>query len=144
MKTGTVKEIKTHEYRVGLVPASVRELVHHGHKVVVETICGAGVGFSEGDYERAGAPSAAAPKVLTEDIIKTMRTGSVVVDIAINQGYCFETSEPTSLDDPIYTKHGVAHYCFTNMPGAVDLRAINRNCAVNVTIGRSGTEIGTR
>ena len=74
---------------MGLVPASVRELVHHGHQVIMETTCGAGVGLSDRDYERAGVPSAAAPKVLTEDITKTMRPGSVVVDIAINQGDCF-------------------------------------------------------
>jgi alanine dehydrogenase len=48
-----------------------------------------------------------------------MRPGSVVVDIAIDQGGCFETSRPTSHDDPIYTKHGVVHYCITNMSGAV-------------------------
>ncbi|MBT5498569.1 MAG: alanine dehydrogenase [Alphaproteobacteria bacterium] len=305
MKVGTVKEIKTHEYRVGLVPASVRELTHHGHSVIVETGCGAGIGFDDDAYRQAGAdimataseifeaaemivkvkepqpvecemlregqilftylhlaadeaqtralaksgatciayetvtdqhghlpllvpmsevagrmsiqvgahylekepggagvllsgvpgvlagrvcvvgggvaggaaarlamgmeakvtvldrslprldeldwrygaqlntvystvdaverhvadadlvigsvlvPGAAAPKVVTEEMIKSMRPGSVVVDIAIDQGGCFETSRPTSHDDPIYTKHGVVHYCVTNMPGAV-------------------------
>ena len=305
MKVGTVKEIKTHEYRVGLVPASVRELTHHGHSVVVETGCGAGIGFDDDAYRQAGAdimatapevfaaaemivkvkepqpiecemlrrgqilftylhlaadeaqtralaksgatciayetvtdrhghlpllipmsevagrmsiqvgahylekepggagvllsgvpgvlagrvcvvgggvaggaaarlamgmeakvtvldrslprldeldwrygaqlntvystvdaverhvadadlvigsvlvPGAAAPKVVTEEMIKSMRPGSVVVDIAIDQGGCFETSRPTSHDDPVYTKHGVVHYCVTNMPGAV-------------------------
>ena len=136
MKIGTVKEIKTHEYRLGLFPESFQELVNHGHEVVVETTCGAGVGFSDWDYKRASAPGAAETKVLGEDIIKAMRPGSVVVDIAINQGGCFETSHPTSLDDPIYTKHGVAHYCITNMPGAVDLRTIHRHCAIYVTVGR--------
>ena len=305
MKVGTVKEIKTHEYRVGLVPASVREIVHHGHDVVVETGCGTGIGFDDSAYERAGAtvlaaaqdvfdtadmiikvkepqpveckmlrqgqvlftylhlaadepqtralaesgatciayetvtdrnghlplltpmsevagrmsiqvgarylekesggagvllsgvpgvlaarvcvvgggvaggaaariamgleakvtvldrslprldeldwrygaqlntvystvdaverhvsdadlvigsvlvPGAAAPKVVTEEMIKAMRPGSVVVDIAIDQGGCFETSRPTSHADPVYTEHGVIHYCVTNMPGAV-------------------------
>ncbi len=305
MKVGTVKEIKTHEYRVGLVPASVRELVHHSHQVIVETDCGAGIGFDDDAYRQAGAevlptaaevfaaadmfvkvmepqpvecamlregqilftylhlaadetltraladtgatciayetvtdrhghlpllvpmsevagrmsiqvgahylekesggagvllsgvpgvlaarvcvvgggvaggaaariamgfeakvtvldrslprldeldwrygaqlntvfstvdaverhvtdadlvigsvlvPGAAAPKVVTEEMIKAMRPGSVVVDIAIDQGGCFETSRPTSHSDPVYTKHGVIHYCVTNMPGAV-------------------------
>lgn len=305
MKVGTVKEIKTHEYRVGLIPASVRELVHHGHQVIVETDCGAGIGFDDDAYRQAGAevlptaaevfaaadmivkvkepqpvecamlregqilftylhlaadetltraladtgatciayetvtdrhghlpllvpmsevagrmsiqvgahylekesggagvllsgvpgvlaarvcvvgggvaggaaariamgfeakvtvldrslprldeldwrygaqlntvfstvdaverhvtdadlvigsvlvPGAAAPKVVTEEMIKAMRPGSVVVDIAIDQGGCFETSRPTSHSDPVYTKHGVIHYCVTNMPGAV-------------------------
>lgn len=102
----------------------------------METTCGVGVGFSDWDYERTGALGAAAPKFLAEDIIKAMRPESVVVDIAIYQGGCFETSNLTGLDDPIHTKHGVAHYCVTNMPDAVDLRAIHRHCAVCVTVGR--------
>ena len=121
---------------MGLAPASVQELVHLGHEVVVETTCDAGVGFSDWDYERAGAPGAAAPKVLAKNIIKAVRPGSFVVDIAINQGGCFETFNLTGLDDPIYTKHGVAHYCVTNMPGTVDLRAIHHHCAVYATVGR--------
>ena len=72
------------------------------------------------------------PKTLS----RQLRPGSVVVDIAINKGGCFETFKLTGLDDPIYTKHGVAHYCVTNMPGAVDLRAIHRHCAIYVTVGR--------
>ena len=64
-------------------------------------------------------PGAAAPKVVTEEMIKSMRPDSVVVDIAIDQGGCFETSRPTSHADPVYTEHGVIHYCVTNMPGAV-------------------------
>ena len=55
MLVGVPKEVKVHEYRVGLVPASVRELVHHGHKVVVETQAGAGIGFGDDDYRAAGA-----------------------------------------------------------------------------------------
>src|SRR6185312_9141662 len=55
MQVGVPKEIKTHEYRVGLVPGSVRELVHHGHKVVVETGAGGGIGFPDSAYEAAGA-----------------------------------------------------------------------------------------
>ncbi len=55
MLIGVPKEVKTHEYRVGLVPGSVRELVHHGHKVVVESGAGAGIGFEDPAYEKAGA-----------------------------------------------------------------------------------------
>src|SRR5438477_5822492 len=55
MLIGVPKEVKTHEYRVGLVPGSVRELVHHGHKVVVETGAGVGIGFDDRAYETAGA-----------------------------------------------------------------------------------------
>ncbi|MCG8359172.1 MAG: alanine dehydrogenase, partial [Kiloniellales bacterium] len=55
MLVGVPKEVKTHEYRVGLVPSSVRELAHHGHKIIVEAGAGAGIGFSDEDFERAGA-----------------------------------------------------------------------------------------
>jgi alanine dehydrogenase len=64
-------------------------------------------------------PGAAAPKLVSEAMIKRMRPGSVVVDIAIDQGGCFETSRPTTHADPVYVVHGVTHYCVTNMPGAV-------------------------
>lgn len=64
-------------------------------------------------------PGAAAPKLVMADWVKAMRPGSVMVDIAIDQGGCFETSRPTSHDTPTYVEHGVVHYCVTNMPGAV-------------------------
>ena len=305
MLIGVPKEIKNHEYRVGLVPSSVRELVHNGHKVIIETAAGAGIGFSDKDYKAAGAsivqsaeqvfakaemivkvkepqakeckmlrkgqilytylhlapdpaqtealiksgctaiayetvtsargglpllapmsevagrmsvqvgahylekepggagillggvpgvraadvvvlgggvsgthairmamgmeaqvtvidrsierlrqldeifgsklntiystvdaiehyvttsdlvigavliPGAAAPKLVTRKMIKAMRPGSVVVDIAIDQGGCFETSHATTHADPVYVVDGVTHYCVANMPGAV-------------------------
>ena len=305
MLIGVPKEIKNHEYRVGLVPASVRELVHHGHKVLVETKAGAGIGFDDAAYKAAGAtiaakasdvfakadmivkvkepqpveckmlrkgqllytylhlapdpeqtegllksgctaiayetvtnargglpllapmsevagrmsvqvgahylekaqggrgillggvpgvraanvvvigggisgthavrmalgmeaivtvidknldrlreldelfgaslhtiystvdsiekcvvkadlvigavlvPGAAAPKLVTRKMIQQMHAGSVVVDIAIDQGGCFETSHATTHADPVYVVDGVTHYCVANMPGAV-------------------------
>jgi alanine dehydrogenase len=64
-------------------------------------------------------PSAKAPQVLTRDMVKAMEPGSVLVDIAIDQGGCFETSRPTGWDDPTYEVDGVTHFCVTNMPGAV-------------------------
>jgi alanine dehydrogenase len=64
-------------------------------------------------------PGAAAPKLVTRAMVAGMRPGSVLVDIAIDQGGCFETSRPTSHDDPVFIEHGVVHYCVTNMPGAV-------------------------
>jgi alanine dehydrogenase len=305
MLVGVPKEVKTHEYRVGLVPGSVRELVHHGHEVVVESGAGAGIGFGDADYARAGArvaasadevfaaaemivkvkepqpaeierlqkgqvlftylhlaadkaqteglmrsgatciayetvtdargglpllapmsevagrmsiqvgahclekeqggkgvllggvpgvraakvvvigggvsgtnaarmamgmeayvtvidkslhrlyeldmqfgsqmhtlystvenienevadadlvigavlvPGAAAPKLVMRQMVKRMKPGSVIVDIAIDQGGCAETSRPTSHADPTYVEEDVIHYCVTNMPGAV-------------------------
>ncbi len=305
MLIGTPKEIKNHEYRVGLTPASVKELAHHGHEVLIETQAGAGIGMSDDDYRRAGAsivdsakavfsqaemvvkvkepqpdecrqlrrgqvlftylhlapdprqtelllasgvtaiayetvtasdsslpllapmsavagrlsvqvgahclekaqggagvllggvpgveparvlvigggvagenaaamalgmgadvtildrslarlhqldshynrrvdcifstaeaieahalqadliigavliPGATAPKLLTRELIKKMRQGAVVVDIAIDQGGCFETSRATTHQQPTYIIDGVVHYCVANMPGAV-------------------------
>jgi alanine dehydrogenase len=305
MLIGVPKEIKTHEYRVGLVPSSVRELIHHGHEVVVETAAGSGIGFGDEDYEAVGAkvlgsadevfaradmivkvkepqqveygklregqvlftylhlapdepqtrglmdsgciavayetvtnargglpllapmsevagrmsvqvgahclekeqggsgmllggvpgvaaakvviigggvsgtnaarmamgmeahvtvidksieqlyaldlqfgpmlntifstvdaierhvvsadlvigavlvPGAAAPKLVAREMIKQMRPGSVLVDIAIDQGGCFETSRGTTHAEPTYVEEGCVHYCVTNMPGAV-------------------------
>ncbi len=305
MRIGVPKEVKTHEYRVGLLPGSVREAVHHGHEVLVETGAGAGVGFDDAAYERAGAriasgaaevfaasemivkvkepqppeigrlkpgqllltylhlaadrqqcdgllrsgatciayetvtdvrgglpllapmsevagrmsiqvgahclekeqggpgmllggvpgvaaakvvilgggvagtnaarvamgmeayvtvidrslprlyeldlqfgaqlhtlfstletierevltadlvigavlvPGAAAPKLISREMVRAMKPGSVLVDISIDQGGCSATSRPTTHADPTYVEDGVIHYCVTNMPGAV-------------------------
>jgi alanine dehydrogenase len=64
-------------------------------------------------------PGAAAPKLITEEMVKEMRKGSVIVDVAIDQGGCAETSRPTTHAEPTYKTHDVVHYCVTNMPGAV-------------------------
>jgi alanine dehydrogenase len=305
MLIGVPKEVKTHEYRVGLVPGSVRELVHHGHKVVVESGAGTGIGFEDQAYEKAGAeiliraadvfaaaelivkvkepqpeevralredqilftylhlaadralteallrsgavaiayetvtdnvgglpllapmsevagrmsvqvgahclekeqggmgillggvpgvaaakvvilgggvsgtnaarvamgmeayvtvidrslprlyqldlqfgsqlhtlfstvetieqevvsadlligavlvPGAAAPKLVSRELVRAMKPGAVIVDISIDQGGCIETSRPTTHAQPTYVDEGVVHYCVTNMPGAV-------------------------
>ena len=62
---------------------------------------------------------AAAPKLITRDMLKTMRPGAVLVDISIDQGGCFETSYPTTHSDPVFMVDGIIHYCVANMPGAV-------------------------
>jgi alanine dehydrogenase len=64
-------------------------------------------------------PGAAAPKLITTETVKAMKPGSVIVDIAIDQGGCSETSRPTTHSSPTYVLHDVVHYCVTNMPGAV-------------------------
>jgi alanine dehydrogenase len=64
-------------------------------------------------------PGAAAPKLVTREMLRTMKRGSVLVDIAIDQGGCFETSRATTHDDPVFVEEGVIHYCVANMPGAV-------------------------
>ena len=64
-------------------------------------------------------PGAAAPKLVTREMLSTMRPGSVLVDVAIDQGGCFETSHATTHAEPTYVVDGVVHYCVANMPGAV-------------------------
>jgi alanine dehydrogenase len=64
-------------------------------------------------------PGALAPKLVTADMVARMKPGSVMVDVAIDQGGCFETSRPTTHTDPVFFVDDVVHYCVTNMPGAV-------------------------
>jgi alanine dehydrogenase len=64
-------------------------------------------------------PGAAAPRLVTEEMIKGMRRGAVIVDVAIDQGGCIETARATTHDNPTYRLHEVVHYCVANMPGAV-------------------------
>ena len=64
-------------------------------------------------------PGASAPKLITREHVRMMKKGSVIVDVAIDQGGCAETSRPTTHDDPVYLVDGVIHYCVANMPGAV-------------------------
>lgn len=248
------QEIKAHEYRVGLVPAGVHELVSHGHEVLVESGAGLGIGVTDAAYEVAGAtiadsaeavfaksemivkvkepqaverqrlreghvlftflhlapdagqtrdlvavgmgaevtvidrdidvlrtlvnhfgtriktafsthaaiaahvaaadlvvggvlvPGAAAPRLVTEAMVAAMAPGSVAVDVAIDQGGCFETARPTTHAEPTYMVHDVIHYCVANMPGAggphLDLRPDQRHPAVRPGPGRQGLEGG--
>ena len=91
---------------------------------------------------------ARAPRLVTEELIKKMEPGSVIVDVAVDQGGCIETCRPTTHDDPTYTVHGVIHYCVANMPGAVaahlDLRADQLDPALRARAREQGTEEGGR
>ena len=64
-------------------------------------------------------PGAKAPHLITKDMLKEMRPGTVIVDVAVDQGGCIETCKPTTHQDPTYEVDGVLHYCVANMPGAV-------------------------
>jgi alanine dehydrogenase len=66
-------------------------------------------------------PGARAPKLVTRDMLKGMKPGAVIVDVAIDQGGCFETSKPTTHSDPVYEVDGIVHYCVANMPGGVPI-----------------------
>jgi alanine dehydrogenase len=84
-------------------PATVRELVCKADVVVGAVLI----------------PGAKAPKLITREMLTRMKRGAVLVDVAIDQGECFETSRPTTHSEPIYSVDGVVHYCVANMPGAV-------------------------
>ena len=78
-------------------------------------------------------PGASAPKLVTREMLKGMKEGAVVVDVAIDQGGCFETSHATTHADPTYVVEGVIHYCVANMPGAVPLTS--SHALNNATLG---------
>jgi alanine dehydrogenase len=78
-------------------------------------------------------PGAKAPKLVSEKLISEMKEGSVVVDVAVDQGGCIETCRPTTHDNPTYMVHGVVHYCVANMPGAVS--QTSTFALTNATIG---------
>jgi alanine dehydrogenase len=84
-------------------PAAIRSLVKQADVVVGAVLI----------------PGAKAPRLITREMLKEMKPGSVMVDVAIDQGGCFETSRATTHGDPIYTIDNVIHYCVANMPGAV-------------------------
>jgi alanine dehydrogenase len=84
-------------------PATIRDLITRADVVVGAVLI----------------PGAKAPRLITREMLKTMKKGSVLVDVAIDQGGCFETSKATTHSNPIYTVDGVVHYCVANMPGGV-------------------------
>ena len=77
-------------------------------------------------------PGATAPRVITREMLAWIRPGSLLIDVAIDQGGCFETSRATDHDDPVYTVDGIVHYCVANMPGAVPATATR--ALVNATL----------
>ncbi len=86
-------------------PAKVRELVKEADAIIGAVL----------------VVGAKAPKLITREMFKSMKPGCVLVDVAIDQGGCFETSKPTTHTDPIYEVDGIIHYCVANMPGAVPI-----------------------
>jgi alanine dehydrogenase len=77
-------------------------------------------------------PGALAPKLITREMLRGMKQGSVLVDVAIDQGGCAETSRPTTHDEPVYSVDGIVHYCVANMPGAVPITSTR--ALTNVTL----------
>ena len=109
-------------------PATIRKLAREAN-VIIGAVLVAG---------------AKAPKLVTRDMLQTMKKGAVLVDVAIDQGGCFETSKPTTHTDPIYMVDGVVHYCVANMPGAVPrtstLALTNATLPYAVEIANKGWE----
>ena len=107
-------------------PAAIRKLIKEADLVIGSVLI----------------PGAKAPKLVTREMVKTMKKGSVMVDVAIDQGGCFETSRATTHKDPVYTVDGVIHYCVGNMPGAVaktsTLALTNATLAYAVEIANKG------
>jgi alanine dehydrogenase len=91
----------------------VRTLASHSYSI--------GKSCADADLVIGGVliPGAAAPKLVTREMVSHMKRGAVIVDVAIDQGGCIETAKPTTHSNPAYTVDGVVHYCVTNMPGAV-------------------------
>jgi alanine dehydrogenase len=87
---------------------------------------------------------AAAPKLVTRDMVRRMEKGAVLVDISIDQGGCFETSKPTTHADPTYVVDGVVHYCVTNMPGAVPRTSTFALTNATLPYARSLADLGWR
>lgn len=86
-------------------------------------------------------PGAAAPKLVTREMLSGMKKGAVVVDVAIDQGGCFETSHATTHSEPTYEVDGIVHYCVANMPGAVPITSTN---ALNNATLRYGLQLADR
>ena len=100
-------------YLDDVMPANVTELYSDPHNIreslkIADLVVGAVL-----------IPGARAPRLVTRNDLVHMKNGSVIVDVAIDQGGCIETSRPTTHKNPVYVEEGVVHYCVTNMPGAV-------------------------
>jgi alanine dehydrogenase len=89
-------------------------------------------------------PGALAPKLVTREMIAGMKAGAVVVDVAIDQGGCVETSRPTTHSDPVYVVDGVTHYCVTNMPGGVPITATQALTNATLPYVEAIAELGLR
>jgi alanine dehydrogenase len=89
-------------------------------------------------------PGALAPKLVTREMVREMREGAVVCDVAIDQGGCLETSKPTTHSDPVYAVDGVTHYCVANMPGAVPVTSTYALTNVTLPYVEAIADLGVR
>jgi alanine dehydrogenase len=89
-------------------------------------------------------PGARAPKLVTRATLSAMKRGSVLVDVAIDQGGCFETSRPTTHSDPIFEVDGIVHYCVANIPGAVPITSTKSLTNVTLPYVEAIADFGVR
>jgi alanine dehydrogenase len=89
-------------------------------------------------------PGARAPRLVTRNDLKLMKPGAVIIDVAIDQGGCFETSQPTTHSKPTYIVDGIVHYCVTNMPGAVGRTSTYALCNVTFPYALRIANLGLR
>ncbi|GAB5412221.1 MAG: alanine dehydrogenase [Chlamydiales bacterium] len=89
-------------------------------------------------------PGKSAPRLVTKEMLKKMEKGSVLVDVAIDQGGCFETSRPTTHSDPLYEVDGIVHYCVTNMPGACAKTATEALTSATIPYTQKLVEMGVK
>jgi alanine dehydrogenase len=89
-------------------------------------------------------PGAVAPKLVTREMVREMKEGSVIADVAIDQGGCVETARPTTHSDPVYTVDGVTHYCVANMPGAVPITSTKALTNATLPYVEEIAEVGLR
>lgn len=113
-------------------PATIRELAQKADVIIGAVLL----------------PGAKAPKLISREMLATMKKGAVLVDVAIDQGGCFETSQPTTHDHPVFEVDGVLHYCVANMPGAVPLTSTlaltNATLPYAVTLADKGWQQAAR
>jgi alanine dehydrogenase len=88
-------------------------------------------------------PGKRAPRLVSADLVRRMKPGSVIVDVCIDQGGCFETAHPTTHHSPTYVVDGVVHYCVTNMPGAVGRTSTQALCNATLPFVRMLAKVGT-
>ena len=100
-------------YLEQIMPANVKTLYSSTHNIETE------LPYTDLVIGAVLIPGAKAPHLITKDMLRLMKPGSVLVDVAIDQGGCFETSHPTTHADPVYTVDAIIHYCVANIPGAV-------------------------
>ena len=100
-------------YLSEVLPANVKTLYSSSHNIEQE------LPFTDLVVGAVLIPGAKAPHLITRDMLKLMKKGSVMADVAIDQGGCFETSHPTTHAEPVYEVEGIVHYCVANIPGAV-------------------------